>query len=37
MVTGTVIAYPTTTRVRIEAQLVTALLGDTGAVEEDVE
>jgi hypothetical protein len=36
VVTGTAIACPTTTRVQIEAQLVTALLGDAGAVEEDV-
>jgi hypothetical protein len=35
--TGTAIACPTTTRVQIEAQLVTALLGDAGAVEEDVD
>jgi hypothetical protein len=30
-------ACPTTTRVQIEAQLVTALLGDAGAAEEDVD
>jgi hypothetical protein len=37
VVTGIVIACPTTIRVHIEAQLVTALLGDAGAVEEDVD
>ena len=37
MVTRIVTAYPTTTRVQIEAQLVTALLGDARAVEEDVD
>jgi hypothetical protein len=37
VVTGIVIACPTTVRVQIEAQLVTALLGDAGAVEEDVD
>jgi hypothetical protein len=37
VVTGTVTACSTTTRVQIEAQLVTALLGDAGAVEEDVD
>ena len=35
VVTGIVTACPTTTKVQIEAQLVTALLGDAGAVEED--
>jgi hypothetical protein len=35
--TGTAIACPTITRVQVEAQLVTALLGDAGAVEEDVD
>jgi hypothetical protein len=37
VVTGTEIACPTTTRVQIEAQLVTTLLDDAGAVEEDVD
>jgi hypothetical protein len=37
VVTEIVTACPTTTRVQIEAQLVTALLGDAGAVEEDVD
>jgi hypothetical protein len=37
VVTGTGIACPTTTRVQIEAQLVTTLLDDAGAVEEDVD
>jgi hypothetical protein len=37
VVTGTATACPTTTRVQIEGQLVTALLGDAGAVEEDVD
>ena len=37
MVTGIAIACSTTTRIQIEAQLVTALLGDAGAVEEDVD
>jgi hypothetical protein len=36
LVTGTVTAYPTTTRVQIEAWLATTLLGDAGAVEEDI-
>lgn len=37
MVTRKVTACPITTRVQIEAQLVTALLGDAGAAEEDVD
>jgi hypothetical protein len=37
VVTGTVIVCPTATRVQNEAQLVTALLGDAGPVEEDVD
>jgi hypothetical protein len=37
MATGTVTACHVTTRVQIEAQLVTALLGDVRAVEEDVD
>jgi len=37
VVTGKVTACPITTRVQIEAQLVTALLGDAGAVEEYVD
>ena len=35
--TGIVIACPTATRVQTEAQLVTTLLGDAGAVEEDLD
>ena len=37
MVTGTVTACPIAPRAQIEAQLVTALLGDAALVEEDVE
>jgi hypothetical protein len=37
VVTGTAIACPTATRVHTEARLITALLGDAGAVEEDVD
>jgi hypothetical protein len=37
VVTGIAITCPTATRVQTEAQLVTALLGDAGAVEEDVD
>jgi hypothetical protein len=37
VVTGIAITCPTATRVHTEAQLVTALLGDAGAVEEDVD
>ena len=37
MATGIATRCPTTTRVQIEAQLATALLGDAGAVEEYVD
>jgi hAT family C-terminal dimerisation region len=37
VVMGIVITCPTATRVHTEAQLVTALLGDAGAVEEDID
>ena len=37
VVTGTVTAHPLIPRVQIEAQLVSALIGDAGAVEEDVD
>jgi hypothetical protein len=36
-ITRTAIACPTATRVQSESQLVTALLGDAGAVEEDID
>jgi hypothetical protein len=37
VVMGTVAACLIITRVQTEAQLVAALLGDTGAVEEDID